>query len=502
MLNVFRLKMSSIKKVFIYLISGLSLLISAAFYNVHQKTFKENDQFVEADTLMVGLTVPWDICFLPSGDMIFTERSGAVRLYSGDILLEKPVIQVPGILVDGKMGLLGMCIHPDFSRNKFVYLAYNYKENEHSFLRVARYKYVDDELIEPKTIMEHIPAAFNHTGCRLKFAPDHTLMITTGDADVPRSAQDLKTYNGKILRVNDDGSVPVDNPFVKSDTAKHEIWSYGHRNSQGIAFYPGSSRLFNSEHGPTGGDEINEIKKGSNYGWPIIHHREEGGKNMLKPLMEFSPSIGPAEAVYYSGKVFSSLKGDLLVACMRGECILDVKWKNGVVSSYQFILKNEFGRIRALNEGPDGLLYLSTSQVDPPESRLRRGEKGYDMIIRLRPARPGETKKKLAIDGGSDLLTTAIVPHNKVKKTDLKTAAKTPQALYASFCASCHGDKMEGKLNAPGLIAQKWRKADAKERLQKVIATGVINKGMPVWSGVLTTSQINEMTGYIIKLNQ
>jgi glucose/arabinose dehydrogenase len=269
---------------------------------------------------------------------------------------------------------------------------------------VVRYEYRNDELIHPKNIIENIPGVFNHTGCRLKFGPDRKLYITTGDADVPKLAQDLKAYNGKILRLNEDGTIPADNPFIHNDTAKHEVWSYGHRNSQGIAFQPGTGKLYSSEHGPTGGDEINLIVKGNNYGWPVIHHRDRNDA-MISPLMEFSPSIGPAEALFYSGKAFAAMKGNLLVGCMRGEAILNVQFnqnKNKILS-YGFLLKNKYGRIRAMTEGPDGYLYFSTSQVDPPKSRLQAGEKSFDMILRLRPAASVEAGKEFAIKTSTGL---------------------------------------------------------------------------------------------------
>jgi len=229
--------------------------ITAAYFNI--------------DTMAANLVVPWDIVFLPDSNMLFTERPGRVRLMDKSGLKEAPVLTIPDVEVRGKMGLLALCLHPSFSINSFIYLAYNYRENNATFLRIARYTYTNNSLIHPQVIIEKIPGVFNHSGCRLKFGPDKKLYITTGDADVPRLAQDLKALNGKTLRLNDDGAIPADNPFIKSDTARKEIWTYGHRNSQGIAFQPGTDFLYNSEHGPTGGDEINIVTRGNNYGWPI-----------------------------------------------------------------------------------------------------------------------------------------------------------------------------------------------------------------------------------------
>lgn len=445
------------------------------------------------DTLASGLSVPWDIVFLPGRDMLFTERPGRVRLYRNNQLVQKPVLTIGDIEVKGKMGLLGCCLHPAFAVNHFVYLAYNYRSGTQTFLRVARYEFISDSLQNPVTIIENIPGVFNHTGCRLKFGADKKLYVSTGDADVPRLAQDLKVYNGKILRLEENGTVPADNPFIKNDTALHEIWTYGHRNPQGMAFQPGTNYLFSSEHGPTGGDEINLIARGNNYGWPVIHHRNSQ-HGMMMPLMEFTPSIGPAEALFYSGKAFPFLKGHLLVACMRGEAILDVELKNNKISSYNFLLKNKFGRIRALAEGPDGFLYFSTSQVDPPESNLQAGEKEFDMIVRLKPAPAVQELTSLAFP--QERMQTAITATDTAKtKVDGHTASRQ----YAQLCAGCHGGRMEGKEKVPSLVDKEWLNGSSKQAIKKSIAQGIVSKGMPAWEGVLTPADIDRMADHIRK---
>lgn len=338
------------------------------------------------DTIVSGMVVPWDIVFLPDNStMLFTERPGRVRCVRKGQLIDRPFLTLTNIEVKGKMGLLGMRLHPQFTANHHIYLAYNYREGDRTFLRIVRFTYENDSLINPKTLIEHIPGVFNHTGCRMTFDKNNKLFITTGDADVPIQAQDLKALNGKILRLNDDGSIPADNPFVHNDTARHEIWTYGHRNPQGLVFQPGTGYLYSSEHGPTGGDEINLINAGNNYGWPVSHHRENKD-GMMPPLLEFTPSIGPAEALFYSGKAFPDMKGNLLVGCMRGEAILRISFSNNRIAKYDFLFKKQFGRIRAVAEGPDGYIYFSTTQIDPPESNLTQGERGYDLILRMRPA--------------------------------------------------------------------------------------------------------------------
>ncbi len=450
-------------------------------------------QFV-TDTLAKNLTVPWDIVFLPSGDMLFTERAGRLRIYRNNKLDETPLITLDDVEINGKMGLLGMCLHPDFKINHQLYLAYNYKSENQTFVRIVRYTYENNKVFNRKLILENIPGVFNHTGTRLAFGPDKKLYITTGDADIPRLAQDLKVYNGKILRLNDNGTIPADNPFIKNDTAKHEIWSYGHRNPQGIAFEPASGKLYSSEHGPTHGDEINIIQKGKNYGWPVVHHRETD-KNMVGPVMEFTPSIGPSQTIFYSGKAFPEMKGNLLVATMRGESILNINIKEQKITGYEYLLKNKYGRIRALTEGPDGYIYFSTSQVDPPESRLKSGDADFDMILCIRPAKPGDknteilsvlTPKKEAIFTQAPVMITSNANLNR------------SAVLYKQLCASCHGNDLEGKNNIPSLKDNKWINGGSKTELIKSLNDGIINKGMPAWKGVLKPQEIDKMADYIL----
>gem|GEM_PF-345768 len=453
------------------------------------------------DTIATDLYVPWDIVFLPDNSMLFTERPGRVRLYRNHALIGRPLLTIPDIEVKGKMGLLGMRLHPRYASNHLVYLAYNYRVGDQTFLRVARYTMTRDSLVEPFTIIEKIPGVFNHTGCRLVFGKEDKLFITTGDADVPRLAQDLRALNGKILRLNDDGSIPADNPFVKNDTARHEIWTYGHRNPQGLAIQPSTGFLYDSEHGPTGGDEINLIHRGNNYGWPVIHHRDTRD-GMMAPLMEFSPSIGPAEALFYSGRAFPEMKGNLLVACMRGEAILRVRFSNNRIGSYDFLYKKQYGRIRALAEGPDGALYFSTSQLDPPESNTRPGDHGYDLIVRLCPF-GGAAGKKMG--GKTDPQVTAVPGQEAMMNRGLAGPLKKGPSghdaahIYAQLCAGCHGADLNGKDDIPSLTDAKWLFGGSKIAIQRSIAQGVVAKGMPSWEGVLTPAEIGRIADYIMQ---
>ncbi len=433
------------------------------------------------DTLATDLMVPWEIIFLPDKTMLFTERNGKVRIFRHNQLLPRPALILKDIDTTKKMGLLGMCIHPRFSKNKYVYLSYNYRKEDATLLKIVRFQFLNDTLVHPVIILENINASSNHTGCRLKFGPDKRLYITTGDADRPILAQDLKSLNGKILRVADDGSIPSDNPFFNNDTARKEIWTYGHRNTQGIDFEPSTGKLFNSEHGPTGGDEINLIVRGHNYGWPFIHHKEKRD-GMISPLLEFTPSIGPSAMVFYKANAFPSLKGKILLACLRAEKIMQIKIVGENMTLEDNMIQNVYGRIRAVAVGPDGNIYFSTSHNDPPEGRPIAG---YDMILRLKPS--------------SNKYTASIETATQKKvKTKIVAVKKTTPQTYRLLCASCHGNNLEGTIRGESLIDNKWHYGSKRSQIFKNINEGIIDKGMPAWQGALTKKEIESLTDFII----
>jgi glucose/arabinose dehydrogenase len=304
-----------------------------------------------------GLEVPWSIVFAPDGRMFVTERPGRVRVIEKGQLRAQPLLSLTDVVANGEAGLMGLALHPDFARNHFVYLCYATGDDALSDV-VVRYRETGASLVEPRKILQNIPAARFHAGCRLKFGPDRKLYITTGDATTRDIAQDLRSLGGKILRVNDDGSVPADNPFRGSP-----IWSYGHRNPQGIDWDPKSGLLFETEHGPsgfdggTGGDEVNIVERGKNYGWPaIMHHQTHAG--MESPLLEYTPACAPASAAFW--------RGDLYFGCLRGEnlhhVVLDPTNRRKVLREEE--LFSNLGRIREVTAGPDGALYFSTSNRD------------------------------------------------------------------------------------------------------------------------------------------
>lgn len=458
----------------------ISALITSAFIrHTGSKTAIDAPGYV-IDTLATDLTVPWQLVFLPDNTLLFTERPGRVRIYRNSKLVQKPALVVPDIPLRNKSGMLGMVIHPDFANNHFVYVAHDYLQGNLMRLRVTRYEFKNDTLVNPFQIIEGIPANQNHTGCRLVFGPGKKLFITTGDADQPALAQDLKAYNGKILRVNDDGSVPGDNPFFSNDTAHKEIWSYGHRNTQGLAFEPGTGTLFNTEHGPTGGDEINIIRKGQNYGWPVIHH-DLTHAAMNSPLIQFTPSIAPGEAMFYTANAFPQLKGYLLVGCLRGEEILKVQLAHDKITGQEVMLKQQYGRIRSIVTGPDGFIYFSTSQLDPVEGTPRPH---YDMILRMRP---------------SGTMNTALLAQKLVagKKASKPAQRETAAIMFRQLCASCHGSRLQGNGQTRDLSAGKFRYGADRASIKKNITNGIIDQGMPSWNGAISKTDINRITEYI-----
>jgi len=326
-----------------------------------QSTFK-------VETVIPNLEVVWSIVWAPDGRMIFTERPGRVRVYENGKLRPTPLFTVPDVEPAGESGLMSVALHPQFASNHFLYLSYAYNSGG-TQVRVARYRETPSGLTDRQVIIEGIPAAQFHAGCRLRFGPDGKLYVTTGDATKRELAQKLDSLAGKILRLNDDGTVPPDNPFVGKANARPEIWAYGSRNSQGIDFQPGSNLLFETEHGPSGfdgpggGDEVNIIERGKNYGWPVIHHRATQA-GMESPLLEYTPACAPASGMFYRGSALPAFKGNFFFGCLRGERIIRVTLDGRRVVSQENLLEGKYGRIRDIAEGADGLVYFSTSNRD------------------------------------------------------------------------------------------------------------------------------------------
>jgi glucose/arabinose dehydrogenase len=323
----------------------------------------------------------------PDGRLIFTERPGRVRVIENGTLRPQPLFVVPDVEESGESGLMSIALHPQFSNNHFIYIAYAYSSGGKR-VRVVRYREAPEGFADRTVIIEDIPAAQFHAGCRIAFGPDGKLYVTTGDATRRELAQRLDSLAGKTLRLNDDGSVPQDNPFVGQQNARPEIWSYGHRNAQGMDWQPGSNLMFQTEHGPSGfdgpggGDEVNIVERGKNYGWPLVHHKDTR-PGTEPPLLEYTPACAPASGAFYNGSAFPQFKGNFFFGCLRGERLIRVVLDGRRVVSQEDLIK-DYGRIREVAEGPDGNLYFSTSNRDG------RGKPASDddRILRLAPAGP------------------------------------------------------------------------------------------------------------------
>ncbi len=341
----------------------------------------------KVETVASGLEVPWAIDWLPNGDMLFTERPGRVRLIQNGKLRPEPVYVVPDVEPSSESGLMDISVHPNFAQNNLVYLAYAYRADGKR-VKVVRYKFADGKLTEPEIVIENIPGAPNHAGMRADFGPDGKLYVTTGDATDWNLAQNPNSLAGKTLRLNDDGSVPKDNPFVGREGYRPEIWSTGHRNAQGIAWQSETGLMFQTEHGPSqfegrggGADEVNIVEAGKNYGWPVIwgNKTQEG---MVAPLLEYTPACAPASAAFYTGDKLQQFKGNFFFGCLRGAKIIRVVLDGRKVVRQEDLLSGNVGRIREVAEGPDGYLYFSTSNRDGRGTPAEND----DRILRIVPA--------------------------------------------------------------------------------------------------------------------
>jgi len=352
------------------------------------RVFATQDQKAKfrVETVVSGLDIPWALAWLPNKDLLVTERKGRVRIIENGKLRTEPVFTVPDVEPTGESGLMDITLHPDFAKNDLIYLVYSYN-TDGKFVKVVRYNYTKGKFTEPFVIVDKIPGAPNHSGARARFGPDGKLYVTTGDATDWTQAQKLDSLAGKTLRLNDDGTIPKDNPFIGTKGARAEIWSYGHRNAQGLAWQPRSGVMFQTEHGPSsfegkgsGGDEVNIVERGLNYGWPEIHHNEKHD-GMISPLLEYSPACAPGSAMFYDGDKFPAFKGDLFFGCLRGARIIRVVLNGRQVVSQENLLEGIFGRIREMETGPDGYIYFTTSNRDGRGSPA----KDDDRILRLIP---------------------------------------------------------------------------------------------------------------------
>ena len=320
-----------------------------------------NGPATRVETVATGLVAPWAIAFVPDGRVFITERPGRLRVLTPDsVLMAEPLAEIEGVAAAGEGGLLGLALDPDFARNRRLYLYHTYRDGQGLRNRVVRYTERDSRLADRTVILDRIPGASIHNGGRIAFGPDGKLYVTTGDAAQSALAQDRGSLAGKILRLNADGSIPQDNPFPGSP-----VYSYGHRNPQGLAWHPQTGQLYATEHGASGNDELNLIEAGQNYGWPEVQGRNHG--SFRAPLAVYSPAIAPTGATWYTGAVIPPWRGSLLFTTLRGTHLRRVTvdaTDPRRITAQKELFDDRYGRLRDVQQGPDGQLYVLTSNRD------------------------------------------------------------------------------------------------------------------------------------------
>ncbi len=358
------------------------LLINLQFVCAQEVYISEEHEFKLVE-IAEKLERPWGMAFLPGGDVLVTERVGRLRLIKQGKLVSQPIQGLPeNIYVAGQGGLLDVALHPDYENNQLVYISFAGRDGRIAGTEVVRGRFngVALENIETIFVVDPKTRGKLHYGSRLVFAADGTLYITTGDRyDRLHDAQDPHNHLGAIIRVNDDGSIPKDNPFVGHAKNRPEIYSYGHRNVQGIAIRPLDQSVWSHEHGPRGGDEVNIIQAGANYGWPAITYGidysgaiisdKTHAPGMQQPVVYWDPSIAPCGMTFYEGRQFPRWQGDLFVGALVQKHLRRLQMKGDEVVKQEVLLEG-FARIRDVRTGPDGYLYILTDEKNGKLLRL------------------------------------------------------------------------------------------------------------------------------------
>lgn len=358
-------------------------------------------------TVAEGFVHPWSIAFLPNGDMLVTERPGRLRIVRDGMLLPQPVAGIPEVLARGQGGLLEVAPHPDFASNRLLYISYSkpLDGERGATTAVVRGTLENDRFTLTDEIFEARSRGAGHYGCKLAFDGQGHLFLTVGDRQVPPTgdlaahpAQDISNHHGVVVRLRDDGGVPSDNPFTRRQDALPDIWSYGHRNPQGLALHPETGAVWLTEHGPQGGDEVNVAAPGANYGWPVIGygvnyrtgsaiHASTHADGMEQPVHIWVPSIGASGLAFYTGDKFPAWRGNLLAGGLAGRRttfdnrrarpgVIDrLTVEDGRVTASETILQG-LGRVRDIRQGPDGFIYVAIDS--------RQGDE--TPIVRLEPA--------------------------------------------------------------------------------------------------------------------
>ena len=363
--------MTNSVRIVLFLVACVSCIVPICLWA--GETAEARDYKLKVEVLTEGLNHPWSMAFLPDGRMLITERPGRLRLLSDDYhLVPASVENLPDIEAKGQGGLLDVVLHPDYKNNAWLYLSYVAEGRNGLGVEVVRAKLVDHRLEKVDPIFRARPKSSGgrHFGSRLVFDQQQYLYITLGERGDKERAQRLDDHAGSVVRLHDDGRIPVDNPFPEQKQVAKGLFSYGHRNPQGMAFDPVTNQLWVHEHGPQGGDELNLLTGGKNYGWPVITYgvnyvfgtkigEGHAKAGMMQPIHYWVPtSIAPSGMAIYRGSVFKKWRGDIFLGALRGQMLVRLKIKENKVVTEEHLLKNQLGRIRDVRVGPDGLLYL------------------------------------------------------------------------------------------------------------------------------------------------
>ena len=340
----------------------------------------------DVNILVEGLAHPWSLAFLPDGRMLITERVGRLRVVDRGRLLADAIAGLPAVAQQGQGGLMDVLLHPQFEQNQVLFLSYTARGDGGYGTEVARARLADDRLENLEVIFRALPKSKGgrHFGSRLVILADGSLLITLGDRGHRPNGQNLGSHAGSVIRVNQDGTVPEDNPFVGLDGVRPEIYTHGNRNVQGLVLDRAAGTVWANEHGPQGGDEVNVLKSGTNYGWAdITYGRNYGtgtriGKGerrdgVAEPAHQWTPSIAPSGMAFYDGGAFPEWRGNLFVGSLKFRMLSRLEIDNDVVVHEERLLANRLGRIRDVRQGPDGFIYLLT---DAPSG----------LLVRLEPA--------------------------------------------------------------------------------------------------------------------
>lgn len=341
---------------------GIAIIIVCCDKNKDNPT--DNTPVDLKDTILVkNLSHPWEILWGPDGFIWFTERGGKISRVNPATGAVTAVLTISEVTAKGEGGLLGMVLHPDFSTTPYVFVAYDYMNSTNYVEKIVRYTYNGSTLTSPQTIIDNIKANNNHNGCRLVITPDQKLFISTGDAEDKSLPQNAGAINGKILRLNLDGTIPSDNP-----TSGSAVWSTGHRNAQGLVF--ANNKLYSSEHGQVTDDEINIIEKGRNYGWPTVEgmcntSAEQSfcsANNVREPLIYWTPTIAPSGMDYYDKDLLPQFKNSLLLATLKNKRLMQLKLNDArtAIDSTKEFYTNKYGRLRDVCISPEGKVYVCT----------------------------------------------------------------------------------------------------------------------------------------------